>query len=202
MAKTLKYIFFIALLGVIVFAAWKFRNFFSFPKQQVVQNSEVIMERLEKVNKLVTVDAYYSELKDYKDYYYYDFSFFRKKAIIQISAKVSVGYNFDKINIEADETTKTINIFDFPQPEILSIDHDLNYYDITEGTFNSFTIEDYNKMNTEAKELISNVAKNDKSLFVEAEAQKDELLDMFNLMARAGGWKIQVAESENVKILD
>lgn len=198
MAKTLKYLFLIVLLAVIVLTAWKFRSFFLGPATYVEQSSEVIMERLEKVNKLVTLDAYYSEVYDYKDYYYYDFSPFRKKALIRIKAKVSVGYNFESINMEADEVSKTINIYGFPPPEILSIDHDLDYYDLSQGTFNSFSEDDYNKINKNAKDFIREKA-NDKDIFKEAESQKDELIEMFDWMLKAAGWKIVLHDTQSVK---
>ena len=198
MAKSLKYIFFIALLAALVFVAWKFKALFLGPTIHAETSSEVIMERLEKVNKLVTLDAYYSEVYDYKDYYYYDFSPFRKKALIRIKAKVSVGYNFETINMKADEGNKTVSIYDFPPPEILSIDHDLDYYDLTQGTFNSFSEEDYNKMNKNAKDFIREKA-NDKDIFKEADAQKDELLEMFDWMLKAAGWKLVVEDIASVK---
>jgi hypothetical protein len=38
--------------------------------------------------------------------------------------------------------------------ELISLDHTLDYYDISEGTFNSFSAEDYNKINNDVKEHI------------------------------------------------
>ena len=200
MGKVLKYIFFIALLAVIAFAIWRFRSFFSPPQANVIESKEVIVERMEKVNKLITLEAYYSEVYDYKDYYYYDFSPFRKKALIRIKAKVSVGYDFKKIHMVADEETKTVTIFGFPEPEILSIDHDLDYYDLTQGTFNTFTEADYNKMNKNAKDFIREKAK-DKEVFQQAAEKKDELIEMLKWMLDAAGWTLSIDGSpKNVKI--
>ncbi|MBK9982670.1 MAG: DUF4230 domain-containing protein [Saprospiraceae bacterium] len=41
-----------------------------------------------------------------------------------------------------------------PPAEILSVDHDLDYYDLSEGFFNSFSTEDYNKINADAKDFV------------------------------------------------
>ena len=199
MAKTLKYIFLILLIGALVFGIWKFRTLFSSPPTYIEQNSQILLERMEKVNKLITVDAYFSELYDYKDYYYYDFSMFRKKALIRIKAKVSVGYDFEKISIETNDETKTIYIKDFPKPEILSVDHDLDYYDLSEGTFNSFSEEDHNKINKNAKDFIKEKAA-ESDIFDESEQQKEELIEMFQWMIQTSGWKLQVGDSESVKI--
>jgi len=199
MGKTLKYLFFIALLAVIALGIWKFKHLFSPSQVNVISSKEIILERMEKVNKLITLEAYYSEVYDYKDYYYYDFSPFRKKALIRIKAKVSVGYNFENIHMEAEEESKTVTIFGIPDPEILSIDHDLDYYDLSQGTFNSFTEEDYNKMNKNAKDFIREKAQ-DKAVFDQAAEKKDELIEMFQWMLEAAGWKLVVSPgNEEVK---
>ena len=49
MGKTVKYIFFLALLAVIAFGIWRFRGLFSLPQANVVESKEVIVERMEKV---------------------------------------------------------------------------------------------------------------------------------------------------------
>lgn len=197
MVKSLKYIFGILILAALVFGAWKFRSMFSGPASHIEQSSSVMLERMEKVNKLVTVDAYFSEVYDYKDYYYYDFSLFRKKALIRIKAKVSVGFNFEEINIESDELTKTITIKGFPKPEIISIDHDLDYYDLSEGTFNSFDEADYNKINKNAKDFIKAKAE-ESDIFVEAMEQKEELIEMFQWMINTAGWKLEVDDFQQI----
>ncbi len=193
MAKSLKYFFLLVLIAAIGFGIWKFKAFFSGPTVYAETSSEIILERLEKVNKLVTAEAYYSEVYDYKDYYYYDFSPFRKKALIRVKAKVSIGYNFDAIDIKADDLTRTLRIRGFPPPEILSIDHDLDYYDLSQGTFNSFSEEDYNKINKNAKDFIREKA-NDKDIFKEAADQKEELLQMFDWMLKAAGWELIIED--------
>ena len=42
-------------------------------------STQVLLERIEEVTKLVTVEGHISEIYDYKDYYGYDWSIFRKK---------------------------------------------------------------------------------------------------------------------------
>ena len=203
MTKSLKYLFFILLLGVVVFLAYQFRFYFQPPQPNIISSKEVILERLEQVNKLITLEAYYSEVKDYSDYYYYDISLLRKKALVRVKAKVSIGYDFKDINMVADESTKTVTIKGFPDPEILSIDHDIDYYDITEGTFNSFTTSDYNKLNADAKDFIRTTAEENETIFKEASEKKDELIDMFSWMLQAAGWELKVSSNnQDVKNLE
>ena len=77
-----------------------------------------------------------------------------KKALLRVNAKVSAGYDLKKLNIKVDSKTKTIHIGPMPQVEILAVDHSLDYFNIEEGVFNSFTPQDYNKINANAKDYI------------------------------------------------
>lgn len=201
MAKSLKYIFLILLLGVISYFAYNFRHLIFGNATHVVENKEIILERMEKVNKLIAVEAYFSEVYDYKDYYYYDFSPLRKKALIRVKAKASIGYDFKNFEIGTNEETKTVTITHFPPPEILSLDHDLDYYDLTQGTFNSFTEADYNKINKNAKDFIKEKALDSKVL-LEAESQKDELLEMFDWVLKSAGWSLHIVEKSDTKLVD
>ncbi|MBL0099148.1 MAG: DUF4230 domain-containing protein [Saprospiraceae bacterium] len=110
-----------------------------------------------------------------------------------MNAKVSVGFDFEKINISIDSLSKTVTLNELPKPEILSIDHDLDYYDISEGTFNSFTKEELNMINQKAKALIASKANND-ALLAAAEKQKSEYIKMMEMALQSGGWKLVVKQ--------
>ena len=66
-------------------------------KFRLTEQSQVLMEKIKTVAKLVTVEGYFSEVYDYQDYWNYDVSMFRKKALIRVKAKVSVGYDLSKM---------------------------------------------------------------------------------------------------------
>ncbi len=153
--------------------------------------ADVLLNSVEKVMKLTTVEGYFSEIYDYKDYYFSDFLPFRKKALIRVKGKVSMGYNLNRINIRSDQATRTIYIGPLPEVEILSIDHDLDYYDVTEGVFNYFTEQDFSKLTANAKELIRSKALKSQ-LKGQAEAQTGEMLQMLDLLISNSGWKLVV----------
>ena len=157
------------------------------------ENATVLLNRIEKVMKLIAVEGNISEVYDYKEYFSFDISPFRKKALVRVNARVSAGYDFEKMRVTVDEESKTIFVENFPDAEILSIDHDLDYYDISQGTFNRFTNEDYNMINSRAKEYVAEKAK-DSDLLQAAEEQKQELIDMLNLLIQAGGWSLKIKE--------
>ena len=50
--------------------------------------------------------------------------------------------------------TKTVVLSHFPQPEVLSIESDINYYDKKDGMFNKFDASDLTELHTQAKEHI------------------------------------------------
>ena len=53
--------------------------------------------------------------------------------------------------MHADIDKKKIIITNFPQPEVLSIEPDIQVYDIQSGMFNFFSPEDLTQLNQEAK---------------------------------------------------
>ncbi|MFT4667465.1 MAG: hypothetical protein ACI8YQ_004406 [Polaribacter sp.] len=188
MKKILATIGIIALCGLVF---WGTKNYYSLQiKTSVEEESRVLLEKIEKVSKLITVEGHFSEIYNYEEHWGYDFSPFRKKALIRVKAKVSVGYDLTKMDFKADTKTKTIMISNMPDPEIMSIDHDLDYYDITEGSFNSFEEADYNKMNANAKEKIRKEALNS-GLFLSAEAESHELMEIVKFMVEGAGWELK-----------
>ena len=177
------------------------RWFYQRSQKIASENSTVLLERIRQVAKLVTVEGYFSEIYDYKDYYGYDFSFFRKKALIRVKAKVSVGYDLEKIKITTDQATKTIRISNIPPAEILSIEHDLDYYDVQEGIFNSFAPEDYSKLNANAKNFIRQRAL-ESDLTKQASRQRNLIFETMQFMAESTGWKVEIEGFEKSQMAD
>jgi hypothetical protein len=177
--------------GVAYFAGFK-ASFFE-KKSELTQ--EVVMEQMKNVIKLGTVEGYFSEIYNYKEHYGMDVSFFTKKALIRVKARILAGFDFEKVKISVDEKSKTVTISNIPPPQILSMEHDLDYYDITEGIFNSFSTEDYNRMNNQAKNYIKNVAIKSK-LMDNATEQLNSHIQVMKVLMSSYGWKL---EKENSK---
>ena len=188
MGKKLIIVLIIIAVGALVFFATSY--YYTVGKVTAEEQSQVLMEKIKAVTKLVTVEGYFSEIYDYEDYWSYDLSPFRKKALIRVKAKVSVGYDLTKMSIEALPEQKMLIISDLPDPSIISIDHDLDYYDITEGTFNTFSEEDYTMLNKNAKDKIKQAAIGS-DLFLAAETQSNNMLDLVKFMVEGAGWKLQ-----------
>ena len=171
MAKNIAAI--VALLLVFGLGIFATKKYYQLGETVTKQNSQVLLERMKSVAKVIAVEGYFSEIYTHEDYYNFDLSPFRKKALLRVKAKVSVGYDLEGMKMEANDATKIISISNIPDPEILSIDHEIDYYDIQEGTFNSFTEQELTDLNRRAKKFIEEKAQSDElGLLPAAEEQK------------------------------
>ena len=144
----------IVLLSGLLFGIFLTREYFSWREVQLEETSQVLLERIQAVNKLITVEGHFTEILSHKKYLGWDLPGLRKSALVRVTAKVSVGFDLNALEISMRPKTKQVVISDLPKPEILSIDHSLDYYDITEGTFYPFTEADHNAINQRARGLI------------------------------------------------
>ena len=154
-------------------------------------HQKILLERVKKVAKMITVEGTFSNIHQYNDSYWSDISILRKKALIRVHAKVSVGYDLKKASFELDADQKILRVQNLPEPEILSIDHDLEYYDIQEGMFNSFSEEELTSIGNVAKKKLEKAALNG-PLLQEARAEGIESLEIIKLLVEQAGWRFEV----------
>ncbi len=154
-----------------------------------------MLEQIRQVCKLVTVEGQFAEVFDYKDFRGYDFSIFSKKALVRVKAKVSVGYNLEQVKLDALPEQKLLKIGNLPKPEILSIDHSVDYYDITEGMFNSFSTDDYNRIQADAKNRIQQAALQS-NLMNEATKQGMRNIETLQVLMESMGWKVEIEQAK------
>ena len=125
-------------------------------KEITEQQSTVLLDKIRSVCKLVSVEGDFAEIYHYENTKDSFMSLFRskKKALIVVKAKAHIGYDLAKLDLAADTPQKRIVLRNFPEPEVLSIEPDLQFYDIKNGLFNSFSPNDLTQLNQEAKEHI------------------------------------------------
>jgi len=157
-------------------------------------SSTILLERVEKVFKLVTVEGNFNEIYNYENHVFADIWPFRKKALVQVNAKVSVGYDFESVKFIVDEDNKTLTLDGDLYADILSIDHNVKSYDFESGLFNPISDRDITKMGAEAKEFIKEKAEGS-DLYSQAEEQKAELLEMLDWIFQASGWELVTEET-------
>ena len=191
MTKRIAYlmVLFIALALGIYVAKWWYGN-----TQKTQQESTVLLEQVKAVTKLVTTEGYFSEIFSEVDTKLY-FGFpSTKKVLIKVKAKVSAGFNLANMKIEADHTTKTLRLSNIPPPEIISIEPEISYYDIADGVFNTFTNEDYTRLNKRAVEIVREQAlKSDFMNNVNEQGKRN--FDSLRVLAESMGWKFEIIGS-------
>ena len=149
-----------SILGLILGGILMYWLFSLFRKKQnkelTEKQSTVLLDKIKSVCKLVSVEGDFAEIYHYENTKEGFMSLLssKKKALIIVKAKAHIGYDLKKLKLSADNGKKRIILNDFPEPEVLSIEPDLQFYDIKNGLFNSFTPEDLTKLNVEAKEHI------------------------------------------------
>lgn len=199
MIQKIRFLIYFLLFIILAFGIWSTYQWWSArTKVHTQESATVLLERIQKVSKLTTVEGYFSELYENKSFQYFDLYPFQKKVIVRVKAKVSVGYDLEQLNIDADAGSKTVYINNLPEPQILSIDHDLDYYDISEGLFTSFSEADYNKIQTDAKELIRKKASTS-SLFVEAAVQGNDFIGLIKMITETAGWDFKIRSRPALK---
>jgi hypothetical protein len=146
----------------------------------VTQNSTVMLQKIERVFKVVTAEGHFSEVFDYSHTSnLHDFLPIpsTKKALLIVNAKVLMGFDFKKLKCEIDEVTRKVNILEFPQPEVLSMESDIKYYNMENGLFNKFDNIDLTKLQLEAKDKISSKVATSELPHI-AQKQMQQLLQM------------------------
>lgn len=132
---------------------WLFSLFRKKRSKEITEHqSTVLLDKIRSVCKLVSVEGDFAEIYHYENTKDSFMSLLRskKKALIVIKAKAHIGYDLSKLDLKADTETKRIILSHFPQPEVLSIEPDLQFYDIKNGIFNSFSPTDLTQLNQEA----------------------------------------------------
>ncbi len=168
------------------------------PVTDVRHESTLLLERIEKVFKVVMAEGYFSEIYNYQDQKTFLYVFNDpKKAMIIAKSKVLVGFDFQKVRFRLPEAgNKTLIVEAFPEPEILSIDTDYKFYDIQSGILNHFDSQTYTSILDEAKQTMQSRA-------MESDLPRianNQIQYMMYQLAGSMGWALQLPEGDQKKI--
>ena len=159
--------------------------------------SVVLLEKIRNVCKLITVEGEFSEVFAHRDEksLFFKLLNLEKKALLIVKAKVLIGFDLSKIHIETDNEKKQVRLTDFPDPEIMSMDTDLEYYDVKKGMINKFSESDLTNMNKKSKEFIRE--KIERSyLFDIARNQAADTITVIRQLIDSVGWELKTSDSE------
>ena len=183
---------FLGLVGGILISAFFYR---SRNIKQTKEQSILLLEKIKQVCKLITVEGEFSEIFSHRDAKSVFFKLLQleKKALIIVKAKVLIGFDLTKISIELNSNTKQVNLSQFPNPEILSIETDLEYYDFQKGIVNKFSEADLTQINKKSKDFIREKAEQS-HLFQMATNQASDTISVIKQIIESVGWEL-VSES-------
>lgn len=201
MITTIFLIIISALVGFGVFYVWNFK------KQKVKKEiqASVLLEQIKKVCKLISVEGDFQEMIDTREEksYFFDLLTQRKKALLIVKAKAHVGYDLTKLKINMDKETKTISLSNFPEPEIIALETDITYYDISNQIFNKYKEEDLTELQRKAKKMMQEKVLESK-LPIIAQHQAEEIISLLKSSSSMLGWSFneEKLEIENVQQIE
>ncbi|WP_298882352.1 DUF4230 domain-containing protein [uncultured Polaribacter sp.] len=166
-------------------------------KSLTEKQSVILLDKIRKVSKLITVEGDFSEIYHHENTKekFWGSIVSKKKAIILITAKAHIGFDFRKIKLESDTKEKKIILSEFPAPEILSIETDTKFYDIKNGYLNKFDTEDLTTLNKEAKDHVLNKIP-DSNLIQLANKEALEAILLMESLVETIGWKLDYTALE------
>lgn len=125
-------------------------------RDELIESTGLIQKQIKNVGKLVVTEGNFAQVFSYKDSkkFYIDLLSARKKALIIVNADVSISYDLSKLKTEIDSKSKTVTITYIPEEEI-SINPNIQYYDVTQDYLNQFEAEDYNNIQKRIQKSIS-----------------------------------------------
>lgn len=171
--RFLKYLS-IFLLGFLIAKFWYEKKEDKHEQEEI----QVVLNGIQNLSKLVVSEGDFSEMYSFSDTkkYLYDYLSFEKKAILSVNAKVEVGYDLSKLEIEIDSIGKQIIIHKIPKEEVL-ISPDIKYFDLQQSQFNTFSKTELNKLTDKAIENI-------KATVTVSDLQKDAKIRLFEELSK------------------
>jgi hypothetical protein len=163
--------------------------------KELLISSTLIQEQIDQVGKLVVTEGHFSEVFNYENSKEVFGEYFtsEKKALVVVNADVSIAYDLSKIEFDVDRASKTLRIIKIPEEEI-TVNPDLEYYDIQSDFFNPFEAEDYNEIKNTVKEsLLKRIEASD--LKTNAKNRLVSELSKFYILTNSLGWTLEYNES-------
>jgi len=188
------------LITVVVLFSFKYCGNKKEDKIVLQESSTLIQEQLKNVSKLIVTEGHFSEVFNYKnskeilgDYWTSD-----KKALVVVNAEAIIAYDLSKIEYNINESTKTLQILSIPKEEI-TINPDLEYYDIQSDFLNPFEAEDYNVIKEIVKESLLQKIEGSK-LKSNAKNRLISELSKFYILTNSMGWTLKYNETSILKL--
>ena len=181
----------VILIVLVVFFAWKYFQQRDDQRDQLIESTDLIEKQIKNVGKLVVTEGNFAQVFSYNDSrkFYLDIFSARKKALIIVNADVTVAYDLSKLKTEINPETKTVIITYIPEEEI-SINPNIQYYDVTQDYLNQFDAKDYNKIQERInKSLMEKIEKS--TIKTNAKNRLVSELQKIYILTNSMGWTLE-----------
>ena len=160
-------------------------------KKLTNEQSVILLDKIKRVCKFTTVEGDFAEIYHYEDVKekFLKLISSRKKALVVINAKAHVGFDLSKLRMTSNTKSKIITITHFPQPEVLSVETDINYYDKKDGMFNKFEASDLTELHQKAKQHILDKVP-ESGLYNVARLEAVEAIKLMESLVESIGWRL------------
>ncbi len=196
--------FFLALfLAVFLLGMWVMKRWLTPRESKPEEQAVILVEKLQKVAKLVTVEGYFLEHYDYGEpdpgsYFigpFINWSAFlpRKEAHLRIRARVLIGYDLEQMKMETRSDEKRIYLSNLPEPEVLAIDTEIDKFDNQSSVFRPLEEEDYVAIDKGSRKKIEE-AIGKSHLMEAAREQGNDMVELMRFIAEQAGWELVVVD--------
>ena len=164
----------------------------SFFKNKAKEQSVILLEKMRSVSKLITVEGNMNEIMHFQDEKssLLNMVSSKKKAIIMANAKIFIGFDMKKMRFEANANKQQIKVTYFPEPEVLSMETHLDFYDIQNGLFNKFDATELTDLNKKVKQNFTDKIP-ESDLLYSAKAKALDTLQVMEQMVSTFGWELK-----------
>lgn len=177
------------LLGIFFYTQYLASKNTDVSEAMPADRQEVLIKKIEKVRKLVTIEGSIDITNEYKDEGWGFGAATDKSIQVKTSATVLVGFDLKALAIRPDSTTKTLYVSNLPQAQILAVEQEFKFSNLKEGFFRSFSAQDFTEIQDINRSRILEEAK--KGGFVQQAQQEGyEILQVMRLITEQAGWKM------------
>ena len=168
-------------------------------REQLEFNTAIIQKQLKNVGKLVVTEGNYAEVYSYADSkkFYFDMFSSEKKALVIVNAKASISYDLSEVETKIDAENKTLMITKIPEPD-LSINPNIEYYDIEQDYLNQFSASDYNKIKERVESSLREKIEASE-LRLNAQNRLISELQKIYVLTNSMGWKLAYNDKPIIK---
>lgn len=170
---------------IVLGIAW-FTSRFSIQPNNTTINNSVVVDRVQKVAKLVSSETTLRDVVTYENTWYGS----TKRSLVVVTGKVLAGINLDiGSSVQIDEKAKRIMI-NLPQPQILGIEiTEMKTYDEQRGLWNPFNADDRDAVFQNAREQLEKTSRDLKITETARQSARELLEGMF----ASSGYSVEVA---------